>query len=306
MPPFIGRTWAKILASAARTLLLVLAIVGLSAQAEPLPVVASFSILADMVKVIGTDRVRVHALVGPEADAHVYTPTPADARHLRSARLVVINGMQFEGWIERLIASSGFRGALTTASDGVVPLYTDDDERSVDPHAWQSLANARIYASNIERGLIKADPAGAEHYRKNAARYREQLSVAERESRARFGAIPAGARRIITTHDAFAYLGRDFGIEFIHLLGLSTDSEASAGELAALIQRIRRERMRALFLENITDPRLLQQAARDAGVRVGGTLYSDALSAKDGPAATYLDMYLHNVEQLVSALRPPR
>ncbi len=269
----------------------------------PIDVVATFSILGDMVRQVGGDRVRVTTLVGPDSDAHVYRPTPADARAVAGTRLLVINGLGFEGWIERLTEASGYKGRVVTATDGVEPRrMTDNEQGEIDPHAWQNLANARIYVRNIADGLAAIDPAGADIYRGNAARYMEEIDAVEAQVREAVGALPVERRKVVTSHDAFGYLSAAYGIEFHAPVGFSTEAEASAGDVARLIRQINREKIPAVFLDNISDRRLLDQIVRETGARIGGTLYSDALSKEDGPAGTHLGMMLHNIRTLVAAL----
>ena len=269
----------------------------------PIDVVATFSILGDMVRQVGGDRVRVTTLVGPDGDAHVYQPTPLDARAVAGARLLVVNGLGFEGWIDRLTEASGYRGCVVTATAGVKPLWmADRDHREVDPHAWQSLANARIYVRNIAAGLAAIDPAGAEFYCSNAARYMEKIDVIEAQVREAIDSLPVERRKVVTSHDAFGYLSAAYGIEFHAPVGFSTEAEASAGDVARLIRQINREEIPAVFVENISDRRLLDQIVRETGARIGGTLYSDALSKVGGPAGTHLGMMLHNIRTLVAAL----
>ena len=269
----------------------------------PIDVVASFSILGDMVQQIGGDRVRVTTLVGPDGDAHVYQPTPADARSVAGARLLVVNGLGFEGWMERLTEASGYKGRVVTATAGIKPLWiADRDRREIDPHAWQSLANARIYVRNIADGLAAVDPAGADIYIHNAARYMEEIDAIEAQVREAIDSLPAERRKVVTSHDAFGYLSADYGIEFHAPVGFSTEAEPSAGDVARLIRQINREKIPAVFIDNISDRRLLDQIVRETGAQIGGTLYSDALSKADGPAGTHLGMMLHNIRTLVSAL----
>lgn len=269
----------------------------------PVDVVASFSILGDMVRQVGGERVRLTTLVGPDSDAHVYRPTPADARAIAEARLLVINGLGFEGWIDRLTEASGYKGLIVTATAGVEPRrMADPDHGKIDPHAWQSLANARIYVHNIANGLAEIDPAGADIYRSNAARYIEEIDVVEAQVREAVDTLPAERRKVVTSHDAFGYLSAAYGIEFHAPVGFSTEEEASAGDVARLIRQINREKIPAVFVDNISDRRLLDQIVRETGARIGGTLYSDALSKEDGPAGTHLGMMLHNIRTLVSAL----
>ena len=269
----------------------------------PIDVVASFSILGDMVRQVGGERVRVTTLVGPDSDAHVYRPTPADARAVAGARLLVVNGLGFEGWIDRLTEASDYRGPVVTATAGVEPRRVADPDRGeIDPHAWQSLANARIYVRNIADGLAAIDLAGAEIYRGNAARYDKEIDEVEAQVREAIGSLPVDRRKVVTSHDAFGYLSEAYGIEIHAPVGFSTEAEASAGDVARLIRQINREKIPAVFVENISDRRLLDQIVRETGAQIGGTLYSDALSKADGPAGTHLDMMLHNILTLVAAL----
>ena len=278
--------------------------------AERLPVVASFSILGDLTQKVGGELVEVHTLVGAGADAHVYQPTPSDARALARARLVIVNGLGFEGWIDRLIKSSGYRGQLAVASKGVKALHEAHAEGGkghrhgddVDPHAWQDVANGGQYVANIAQALAAADPANRATYAANAARLQEELATLDREARSAFAAVPAAQRKVVTSHDAFAYFGRAYGIRFIAPVGVSTDAEPSAGEVAAIIRQIRRERIRAIFVENITDPRLLERISRESGARVGGTLYSDSLSPRGTAGDSYLGMMRYNIRTLAAAL----
>jgi zinc/manganese transport system substrate-binding protein len=265
--------------------------------------VASFSILGDMVAQVGGDRVDVVTLVGPNGDAHVFSPTPADAKALASADVFFVNGLGFEGWIERLKKSSGFEGEVVVASKGVKPLRMEGEHgETADPHAWQDLANGKIYVANIRDGLIAADPDGKSVYEANAAKYLDAIAKEERAVKAALNALPAARRTIITSHDAFDYFGAAYGLEIIAPQGVSTDSEASARDVAEIIRQIRQAKVPAVFIETITDPRLLDQIARETGAKIGGALYSDALSEPDGPAPTYLDMFRHNVEAITQAL----
>ena len=267
--------------------------------ADKLRVVTSFTILADMVRNVGGEHVALATLVGPDGDAHVYEPTPADARSLARADLVVVNGLGFEGWIDRLVKVSGYRGPVVVASEGIAALTGEKNQP--DPHAWQDLTNGRHDVANIVRALAVADPAHAGDYRRRAEAYDRELAALDREVKSRLDAIPRDRRKVITSHDAFQYFGRAYGIDFHAPVGLSTESEPSAGEVAALIRQMRDERIHALFVENITDPRLVGQLAREAGAVIGGRLYSDSLSGPTGPAPTYLDMFRHNVGEIANA-----
>ena len=298
-----------------------------------LDVVATFSILGDMVKQVGGDRVKVTSLVGPDGDTHVYRPTPKAAKAIAQTKVLFVNGLEFEGWIERLVESSGFKGRMVTATVGIEALkmeeeghhddhdkhgkkdHHDDHDKhgkkdghehhnhgEYDPHAWHSLANARIYVRNIVDGLAAADPQGAKAYRANAERYIKEIKSLESEMEKAMKSISADGRKVVTPHDAFGYLGSTYGIKFLAPVGISTEAEASAGDVAKLIRQIKKEKISAIFVENITDRRLLDQIVRETGARIGGTLYSDALSKANGPAGTYLDLMRHNIRTLVKAL----
>jgi zinc/manganese transport system substrate-binding protein len=273
------------------------------ADAGKLPVVASFSVLGDLVRQIGGDDVQIDTLVGPDGDVHVYQPSPGDARKLAAARLVVVNGLDLEGWMARLIASAGFKGDIVTATQGVVPLQSTEDGRTLpDPHAWQDLANGRAYVRNIAAALAAADPGHAANYADRAAAYDAELADLDKWVKTEIGMIPPEQRRIITTHDAFRYFGHAYGIEFRAPVGMSEDSEPSAGAVAALIRTIRHDHIRALFIENMTDPRLIEQLARETGAVPGGALFADALSKPGEGGESYVAMFRHNLPAMVAAM----
>jgi zinc/manganese transport system substrate-binding protein len=279
-------------------LLLVTSAAPVRAQ-DRLNVVASFSILGDFVRNIGGERVSVTTLVGPDGDVHVYTPAPADAKKIADAKLVVINGLGLEGWLPRLVQSAGSKATLVTASQGITPRRLGSD---ADPHAWQSVANARIYVANIRDALVGVDPANAEIYRANAERYLTKLDALEREVRAAIAQIPQARRKVISTHDAFGYFASAYGIEFIAPQGVSTESEVSARDIARIITQVRAAKIPAVFLENISDDRLMRRISTETGARIGGTLFSDSLTGEKGDAPTYIDMVRHNIKALTSAL----
>lgn len=277
--------------------------------------VASFSILGDLVRAVGGPYVAVTNLVGPDSDTHGFSPSPADAKKLATADIVFVNGLGLEGWLDRLIRASGTRAPVVVTSTGVKTIaavhehaHADGghghDDHAVDPHAWQSVANVRIYVANIRDGLTKVDPTHAEAYRAAADAYTAQLDALDQAVRQAVEKIPPENRRIITTHDAFGYLADAYGLRFIAPQGVSTESEASPRDIAAIIRQIRREKVPAVFLENISDPRQMEQIAREGGARIGGKVYSDALSGPDGPAATYLDMMRSNLRAFDAALTP--
>lgn len=276
------------------------AIVPAQAQ-ERLNVVASFSILGDFVRNVGGSSVNVTVLVGPDSDAHVYAPTPSDAKKVADAKIVFVNGFGFEGWLPRLVKSAGAKASVVTATAGIAPLKLGSE---ADPHAWQSVANAKIYVANIRDALAEAAPAQAEGFKSRAQAYLANLDALEREVRDGVAKIPEGRRKVISTHNAFGYFAAAYGVEFIAPVGVSTESEASARDVARIITQVRAAKIPALFLENISDPRLMGRISAETGARVGGTLYSDSLTGEKGDSPTYIAMVRHNIKALTSALSP--
>jgi zinc/manganese transport system substrate-binding protein len=284
--------------------------------AEPIPVVASFSILGDLVKVVGGDRVALTTLVGPDADAHAFEPKPSDAKTLLASKLLVINGMHFEPWTDKLAKSANFKGDIVVASKGVKSRAMPEEEghdpkepekgghhHDSDPHAWQNPNNVILYVRNIAAGLAKADASGAATYKANADAYVKELQALDASIKAQLAAIPAAKRKVITSHDAFGYFAAQYKVKFLAPEGVSTDAEPSAKEVAQLVRQIKREKIRAIFIENMRNPKMLEQLSKDAGATVGGALYSDALSGADPAGSTYLKMMNHNLAQLVAGMK---
>ncbi len=275
-------------------------------------IVATFSLLADIARQLAPKAATVESLVGPDADTHVFEPSPADARRLAQAEVIVVNGLGFEGWIDRLIKVSGSKAAVAVASAGIVPLKrvaSDQAHRGRaqedtigDPHAWQDLRLGRQYAINVSLALAQRWPQHQTEVLTRTKDYLQRVDQLDQQMRDGFNAIPREQRRVITSHDAFAYLGAAYGIDFLAAQGWNTQGEPSAAGMARLIKQIRREGVRALFVENISDPRLVERIAKEAGAKLGGTLYSDALSKPGGPASTYLDMMAHNAKTLMLAM----
>lgn len=283
--------------------------------AAPLRVVASFSILADMAREVGGPDVEVHALVGPNTDAHVFQPTPADTRRMAAAELVVVNGLGFEGWIDRLVRASGYRGPLLVASAGITPRQAGGahiqgrghgHDHGNDPHVWQDLRLAQQVVLSLRDGFARARPAQAAGFAQRAQAYNARLQALDAQVRTRFDAIPRAQRRVLTSHDAFGYFGAAYGVDLLAPQGLNTDAEASASTVARLITQIRQGQVRAVFMENISNPRLVERIAVEARVVVGGRLYSDALSGPDGHAPTYLQLMAHNANTIAAALEAAR
>lgn len=304
--------------SLALTLSAGLGLPALSQAAEPvIRAVASFSILGDMVRQVGGDRVQVDVLVGPGADAHVFQPKPAQAKIVAQAHVIVVNGLGFEGWMPRLLKSANTKTRPLVATDGVPTLKPaphppgahkhghahGHDEDAADPHAWQNPANAVVYVKNIAKGLCDSDPTGCDSYQKNATAYTRELNQLHADTQAAWAAIPESQRKVITSHDAFGHYAAAYGVKFLSPQGISTDSEASAKGVARLVQQIRQENIKALFVENISNPRLIEQLGRETGVRPSGELFSDSLSDTGGPAATYVQMMKHNTLALTRAVQ---
>lgn len=281
-----------------------------AAAQDKVKVVTSFSILADFVRNVGGDRAEVTNLVGPNGDAHVYTPSPVDAKKVAEAKVVFVNGFGFEGWLSRLVKASGFKGEPVIATKNIKARKAGGEHghghghghAEADPHAWQSVANAKIYVANIRDALVATDPAGKAVYEANAIAYLAKLDALDREVREAVARLPADRRRIITTHDAFGYFRDAYGVEFIAPQGVSTEAETSARDVAKIIAQIRKQKIPAVFLENVTDRRVLERISGETGAKIGGTLYSDALTPENGDAPTYIDMIRHNIRTLSAAL----
>ncbi|MGY4365800.1 zinc/manganese transport system substrate-binding protein [Bradyrhizobium sp. LB1.3] len=264
-----------------------------------LNVVASFSILGDFVRNVGGDRINLTTLVGADSDVHVYTPAPSDAKRIADAKLVIVNGLGLEGWLPRLVQSSGAKAQVVTASAGIAPLKLGS---AADPHGWQSVPNAKIYVTGIADALAAADPDDAEFFRAQTKAYLEKLETLDREVREALAKIPPERRKVISTHDAFGYFAAEYGVQFIAPLGVSTETEPSARDIATIISQIKAQKIPAVFLENISDDRLIRRIAAETGSKVGGTLISDGLTGEKGPGPTYIDMVRHNIKALTSAL----
>ncbi|WP_174874107.1 metal ABC transporter substrate-binding protein [Vogesella oryzae] len=275
------------------------------------PVVASFSIVADITREIGGDQVEVQSLVGPDQDAHVFQPAPADVKKLAAAKVFVVSGLGFEGWMPRMSRAASFKGLTVTAGAKVKPLAAAEeghhegdghDHGSIDPHAWHNPQNVMLYVDAIADGLSKADPAGAGYFHQRADAYKAKLKALDGWAAQQFAAVPLAKRKVLTSHEAFGYLAARYQIRFMAPQGISTEAEASAKAVARLIQQVKKEQVKAVFFENMADKRLLQQLSNEAGVKVGGKLYADALSS-DGKAGNYLQLFRSNVETLLSAMR---
>ncbi|WP_112712849.1 metal ABC transporter solute-binding protein, Zn/Mn family [Hyphomicrobiales bacterium] len=292
-----------------RTLLLsaalpaLLAASAIPASAETLKVVASFTVLADVVKQVGGDHVSVTSLVGPNGDPHEFEPSPADAKHLKAAQVTFVSGEGLEGWMDRLITASGYKGTPVTASEGINTRTMEEDGKTVtDPHVWNSPVNVKVWVVNIEKALSAADPADAAAFKTNADRYTKKLDELDAYAHSKFDTVADDRRKVLTSHDAFGYFGREYQVSFLAPLGVSTESEASAADVAKLIEQIKAENVKTYFFENSNDPRLVKQVAKATGAKPGGELYVESLSDAKGPAPTYEKMFRYNVDQIAAAM----
>ncbi|XAZ24355.1 zinc ABC transporter substrate-binding protein [Sinorhizobium sp. B11] len=291
----------RLLLSAALPVLMVLSAV--PASAETLKVVASFTVLADVVRQIGGDHVKVTSLVGPNGDPHEFEPSPADAKALNAAKVTFVSGEGLEGWMDRLITASGYKGKPITVSEGINTRTMEEDGKTVtDPHVWNSPVNVKIWVANIEKALSAADPADAAAFKANAEKYTKKLDELDAYAHAKLDKIADNSRKVLTSHDAFGYFGREYNVSFLAPLGLSTESEASAADVAKLIEQIKQEHVKTYFFENSNDPRLVKQVATATGAEPGGELYVESLSDSKGPAPTYEKMFRYNVDQLSAAM----
>lgn len=269
----------------------------------PLRVVASFSILADLAREVGGDKVEVVSLVPINADPHVYEPLPSDIKKLNMADVVFVNGLGFEGWLQRLIKAAGFKGDVTVVSDHIHPRLVFERTLIRDPHAWHSVPNAKIYVTNIRDAFIQKAPQWRDYFTQRAAVYLERLSALDGRIRRQIDEVPPPRRKIITAHDAFGYFGNTYGVQFLAPKGISTDAEAKVKNIVTLIEQIKKHNIKILFIENIADPKIIQQLSRETGATIGGTLYSDALSTPDGPASTYIRMIEYNIDLLIKGMK---
>ncbi|MBA4262065.1 MAG: ABC transporter substrate-binding protein [Comamonadaceae bacterium] len=285
----------------------------LAQTVTPIKAVASFSILGDLVQQVGGDRVAVNVLVGPGSDAHVFQPTPSQARLVGQAQIVFSNGLGFEGWMTRLLNTASYKGRHVVVSQGIEPIKGKADDHghkhghshggAADPHAWQSVPNVMIYVANIAKGLCDADATGCDTYKKNATAYTAQLKSLDADIKAAWSPIPTAQRKVITSHEAFAYYAQAYGVKFLAAQGVSTESEASARGVAQLVRQIKKEQIKALFVESISDPRLIEQIGRETGVKPSGQLFSDSLSDAKGLAPNYVAMMRTNTLALTSAIQ---
>lgn len=269
-------------------------------------VTTSFSILQDLVQVVGADRVEVHALVGPDEDAHVFEPKPTHAKRILQSQLVVTNGLGFEPWMAKLVKSSGYKGLVVQASEGVtartMPAETGGGVET-DPHAWQDPTNVILYVRNIAAGLSKLDPDGAAGYRAHAETYVAEIQKLDAWAQEQIATIPAPKRKVITSHDAFGYFGAHYGVTVLAPQGISTEAEPGAKGVAKLIRQIKQEQIKAVFLENMSNSKLITQIAKDTGVILGRPLFADALSKSNAEGSSYLQLMRYNVKALVEGMQ---
>ncbi|MGB9096511.1 metal ABC transporter substrate-binding protein [Erwinia sp.] len=274
------------------------------AMAKTVNTVASFSVLADIVKEVGGEHVKVKSLVGPDGDPHSFEPTPQDSQALAKADVVFVSGLGLEGWMDRLISASEYKGKVIVSSQGIETRSMEEEGKTLtDPHAWNSMKNGVVYANNVMNALIAADPDDAAYFRQHGAAYIAQLNKLDRWAAESFAAIPQAKRKVLTSHDAFGYFGQRYGVSFLSPVGFSTESEASASDVAKLITQLKTEHIHRYFIENQTDPRLVKQIASASEAKSGGELYPEALTKKGGAADTYVAAFKHNVEAMIASMK---
>lgn len=279
----------------------------LSYAADKLAVMTSFSILGDLVQVVGGERVNVINLVGADRDAHIFEPKPQDAKNLLQSKLLVVNGLGFEPWMQKMIKSTAYKGTVLTATQNLKPLSMPPekvgDKPEIDPHAWQNPSHVVVYVQNITTALSKLDPEGVNLFKSNSEAYIAELNKLDAWAKSQFDAIPKNKRKVITSHDAFGHFAAQYQIAFLAPQGISTESEPSARQVGKLIRQIKAEKIKAVFIENMSNSKLLKQLATDTGVTLGEPLYADALSNSDKPGSTYLKMMRHNIIQLAAGVQ---
>ena len=274
------------------------------AMAKTVDVVASFTVLADIVSQVGGDHVKVKSLVGPDGDPHTFEPTPQDSQALAKADLVFVSGLGLEGWMDRLVSASGYHGQPVVASAGVTTRSMEEEGKTItDPHAWNSMQNGVIYATNVMNALVKADPEDAAAIRQRGQNYIQQLQALDSWAKTAFDKIPVEKRKVLTSHDAFGYFGQRYGVTFLAPVGFSTEAEASASNVGDLITQLKQQHITRYFIENQTDPRLVKQIASATGAEPGGELYPEALSPASGPAPTYQAAFKHNVNAMLKSMQ---
>lgn len=285
-----------------------------TAFADPhrLNVVASFSILEDMTKQLGGEFIEVHSLVPRGGDAHMFEPKPSDAQMLKQADLVIVNGLGFDDWMMRLVEASGYKGNVVVATKNIKPIAQHDtehehaeDDGEYDPHAWHSLRNATIYAQNISTALAATDKEHTRYYGERLTGYLQRIRELDQWAEQKIRSMPIPSRVIVVPHNTFAYYARDYRVTFHSLQGASTEHEASAKDMARIIQLLKEKNARAIFAENLGQTQVMEQIAKDAGIEMGGVLYTDALSDENGEAGTYLEMIRINTKRMIDAIKNP-
>jgi ABC-type Zn uptake system ZnuABC Zn-binding protein ZnuA len=280
--------------------------------AEPIAVVATFSVVGDMLANVGGDHVRITTIVGPDGDCELYQPTVADVAHVAAARAVFLNDLneEFEPWLEPLLKQAEFHGAKIVVSRGVRTLTAEEEHpvsgrplpTAIDQHAWLDPRNGAVYVRNIAEALARLDAANAADYRARAADYTKQIQALDDWARKELAEVPAGKRRALSSHDSLQYIANAYGITLLSVVGWTNKAEPSAAELAKLARQVRSQRVKALFLDSITDPRAIQRIAAETGASIGGTMYADSLSPPGGAADSYLKMLQHDVATLKAGM----
>ncbi len=277
-----------------------------TSTAQKKVVISSASMIWDMVDNIAGDKIENRLIVPIGGDPHTYSPTPRDAQKVASSDLIFINGLTFEGWITELIENSGTKGKTITVTEGLTPIASSQYKNAYDPHAWMDLAKAQTYITNILQGLIEIDPVNKGYYEENYRNYSQELKDLDAYISKRILEIPEEKRLIVTSHDAFSYYGKRYGLDVQGIIGISTESEAQTSDIVRISNSIKSSGVPAIFVESTINPKLIKQIATDNGVAIGGSLYADSIGEKGSNGSTYLKMMKSNTDVIVDALSGTR
>lgn len=272
-------------------------------SSDKIKTVSTISIINDMVKNIGGDKVETHLICAIGTDPHSYIPKPSDPREISKSDIVFNNGIGLEHWIEQMIRNAGGDRPVIIVSEGITPIRDEAGFEDPDPHAWFDLENAQVYAKNIASGLIAIDPENESYYQANLERYLSELDEAHNWAKQQISEIPQVARVLITSHDAFRYFGKTYGLEVHGLQGISTESKPRTEDVKNIIDLIKEKNLKAVFIETTVNPALLQQITNETGAVIGGTLYSDSIGEPGSDGETFINAFKSNVSKIKNALK---
>lgn len=265
-------------------------------------ILTTTSVLRDMAQHIAPDHCRVETIVPRGMDPHIYEPTPSDIDLVLASDLIFMNGLRLEGWLDKIISNAGRHGKKVIVTEGITPITSLEYESAPDPHAWMDLSLGLTYLKNMRKALVELMPRHADEIQQKYDTYIREMRDVHEWTREQIQSIPAENRVLITSHDAFQYFGRAYGMELHAALGLSTDADVKTGDVLNITRLLESSAIPAIFIESTINPKLLEQIASDYNVVIGGELYADALSSQNGPAGTYLDLFRHNVNTITQAL----